>query len=96
MRTKEEAYKMFKEQEGKSATEIINWYKDELQGEKHTHFRIIHDWEDGYLSNLTQLNGSDFNVSDVLTPNAPNTRLVTLRKVIDDHKIIRIAMTTRL
>lgn len=87
MRTKEEAYKMFKEQEGKSADEIIKWYKDDLFSENYCHFHQFHDWHEGFLHNLKELNGKEFQVSDYPSTLFKNCRMVVLRKQVGELKI---------
>ena len=95
MRTKEEAYKMFKGQEGKSADEIIKWYKDELFSENYCHLYSIHDWQDGFQHNLKEMDGKEFQVSDYPSTIFKDCRLIVLRKLANNYLIIAITLLVR-
>ena len=96
MRTLAEVKKLFEAQDGKTADELVKWYKDELQNERYSAMSIIRDWEEGFMFNLEQMNGKEFIVGEMLSKYIPNTRIVWLRRMIDSHRILRIALKTRL
>lgn len=95
MRTKDEVIKMFRKQEGKSAEQIINWYKAELKEDVNARLKTIHDWEAAFFVNY-QIDKSGFSIKARLHQCHPNTCTVHLFKRINDHEILNISIDARL